>query len=86
MLGLDHQVDLSVAPSAVILGSQVGSRAADAPWWSFSLLTVLGLAAVCLQIVIPQDSRDKLAWWSERRGTKQRCQCQTDRPATKEIT
>jgi hypothetical protein len=64
------------APGVAILGSQVGSRAVDAPWWSFCLLSVLGLAAVCLQIVFPQDSSDKLAWWRERRRTKQRCQCQ----------
>src|SRR5580693_7478146 len=64
------------APGVAILGSQVGSRAVDAPWWSFCLLSVLGLAAVCLQIVFPQDSPDKLAWWRERRRTKHRCQCQ----------
>jgi len=69
------------APGLAILGSQVGSRAVDAPWWSFCLLGVLGLAAVCLQIVFPQDSPDKLAWWRERRSTKQRCQCQ---PAVQE--
>jgi S-adenosyl methyltransferase len=63
------------APGVAILGSQVGSRAVDAPWWSFCLLSVLGLAAVCLRIVFPQDSPDKLAWWRERWRTKQRCQC-----------
>lgn len=64
---------------AVILGGQIGSRAVDAPW-SLCLLTVLGFATVCLQIVFPQDSRDKLAWWSERWRTKQHCQCQAERP------
>jgi hypothetical protein len=34
---------------------------------------------VCLQIVFPQDSPDKLAWWSERWRTKQRCQCRAER-------
>src|SRR5271170_3286891 len=67
------------APSVAILGSQVGSRAVHAPWWSFCLLTVLGLVAVCLQIVFPQDSPDKLAWWSERWRTKHRCQCRAER-------
>src|SRR5579863_729567 len=71
------------APGVAILGSQVGSRAVDAPWWSFCLLTALGLAAVCLRIVFPQDSPDKLAWWSERWRTKQRCPCQADRPLTR---
>lgn len=64
------------APSAAILGSQVGFRAVGGPWWTFCLLTALGLAAVCLQIVFPQDSLDKLAWWSERRRTRRRCPCQ----------
>jgi hypothetical protein len=71
------------APSAAILGSQIGSRAVDAPWWSFYLLSVLGLATVCLQIVFPQDSADKLAWWSERWRTRRHCQGQAERPVTK---
>ena len=62
----------NLASGAAILGGQAGFRAVDAPWWSVCLLTVLGLAAVCLQIVFPQDSRDKLAWWSERWRTRQR--------------
>jgi hypothetical protein len=66
----------NVVPGVAILGSQVGSRAVDAPWWSFCLLTALGLVAVCLRIVFPQDSPDKLTWWSERRRTKHRCPCQ----------
>jgi hypothetical protein len=73
---------LDFAPSAAILGGEIGSRVVDVPWWMFCLLTVLGLAAVCLQIVFPQDSRDKLAWWSERWRRKQHCQCQAERPVT----
>jgi hypothetical protein len=71
-----HISGRNFAPGVAILGSQVGSRAVDAPWWSFALLSVLGLAAVFLQIVFPQDSPDKLAWWRERWRTKRRCQCQ----------
>jgi hypothetical protein len=78
-----HISGRNFAPSAAILGSQIGSRAVDAPWWSFYLLSVLGFATVCLQIVFPQDSPDKLAWWSERWRTRQRCQCQAERPVTK---
>lgn len=66
-------------PGAAILGSQVGFRAVGGPWWPFCLLTALGLAAVCLHIVFPQDSLDKLAWWSERWRTRRRCQCQAGR-------
>jgi hypothetical protein len=35
--------------------------AAD-PWWAEFLLAALGLLALCLRIVFPQDSPDKLAW------------------------
>jgi hypothetical protein len=64
------------APGAAILSGQVGFRAVGGPWWVFCLLTALGLAVVCLKIVFPQDSLDKVAWWSERRRTRRRCQCQ----------
>jgi hypothetical protein len=79
-----------LAPGMAVLGSQAGLRAAGAPWWTICLLSTLGLAAACLQIVFPQDSPDKVAWWSERRRTqrrhqwrqdcqrRRRCQCQHD--------
>jgi hypothetical protein len=69
--------------SAVILGGQVGLRAAGAPWWIFGLLSMLGLAAACLQIVFPQDSPDKVAWWSGHWMARRRCQCQAEHPLTK---
>ena len=69
-----------LAPSAAILGSQLGSRTVHAaPWWSFWALTMSGLAAACLAIVFPQDSPDKLAWWRERRRAKHPCPCQAER-------
>jgi hypothetical protein len=40
---------------------------AAGPWWAGFLLAVLGLLAVGVRIVFPQDSPDKLAWWRERR-------------------
>jgi hypothetical protein len=79
-----------LAPGMAVLSSQAGLRAAGAPWWTICLLSTLGLAAACLQIVFPQDSPDKVAWWSERRRTqrrhqwrqgyqrRRRCQCQHD--------
>lgn len=39
------------------------------PWWAGFLLVLLGLCAVCLRIVFPQDSPDRLAWWLDRRRT-----------------
>jgi hypothetical protein len=63
-----------LVPGVAILGSQAGLRAVGAPWWILCLLSTLGLAAACLQIVFPQDSPDKVAWWSERRRTQRRYQ------------
>jgi hypothetical protein len=62
------------APGAAVLGSQAGLRAVGAPWWTICLLGTIGLAVVGLQIVFPQDSPDKVAWWSERRRTRRHCQ------------
>jgi hypothetical protein len=70
------------APSAAVLGSQVGFRAVGAPWWTCCLLTALGLTAVCLRIVFPQDSPDKVAWWSERWRSRRHCQCQARPPVS----
>jgi hypothetical protein len=49
-----------------------GSWAVGAPWWALCPLCVLGLVAASLTTVFPQDSADKLAWWTERWRAKQR--------------
>lgn len=55
---------------AALLGGRLGSLAAGAPWWAEFGLAALALLAICLRIVFPQDSRDKLAWWRDRRRTR----------------
>jgi hypothetical protein len=55
---------------AALLGGRLGSLAAGAPWWAGFGLAALALLAICLRIVFPQDSRDKLAWWRDRRRTR----------------
>jgi hypothetical protein len=65
------------AAGAAILGGQAGLRAAGAPWWTICLLDMLGVAMICLQIVFPQDSTDKAAWWSERRRYQRRQGCRS---------
>jgi hypothetical protein len=62
-----------------ILGSQAGYRAVAGPWWAgfalaaFALLIMcLRMLAVCLRIVFPQDSPDRLAWWRDRRQSRRR--------------
>jgi hypothetical protein len=59
------------ALGAAILGGQVGYRSVGGPWWAEFALAALGLLTVCLRIVFPQDSPDKLALWRDRRRTGQ---------------
>lgn len=58
-----------------MLGGPAGLRAAGAPWWICCVFAALGAGTVCLHIVFPQDSPDKLAWWRERRRSRPRCRC-----------
>lgn len=51
------------------MGGHVVSPHSVGPWWAGFLLAALGLLALCLRIVFPQDSPDKLAWWRDRRLT-----------------
>ena len=52
--------------SAAILGGQAGYLSVGGPWWAEFALAALVLLTVCLRIVFPQDSPDKLAWWRDR--------------------
>lgn len=56
------------ALSAGFLGARAASLA-GAPWWAEFALAALVLLTVCLRIVFPQDSPDKLAWWRDRGWT-----------------
>jgi hypothetical protein len=50
---------------SAILGGQFDPYGASIQWRGGFLLAALGFVAVCLWIVFPQDSPDKLAWWRE---------------------
>ena len=56
---------------SVCVGGPIGLCEAGAPWWAVLVLTaflsVLALTAICVQALIPQNSRDRLAWWRDRR-------------------
>jgi uncharacterized RDD family membrane protein YckC len=52
------------ALDAGFLGVRAASLA-GAPWWAEFALAALVLLTVCLRIVFPQDSPDKLAWWRD---------------------
>lgn len=58
------------------LGLAALPRIACAPWWAVFLLSVLGFIAICLLILIPDDSADKLALlrdiWNARNDRKRR--------------
>jgi hypothetical protein len=59
-------------PGAVSLGSPIGLGVARAPWEAVFLLSVFGLAVIGLQGVFPQSSADRLAWWRDRRHSRER--------------
>jgi hypothetical protein len=48
-------------------GGTMVSHMAGAPWWAITVCVVLVLGVVALQSVFPQDSADRLAWWTDRR-------------------
>jgi hypothetical protein len=71
--GVDHRpAARDYSSSAVILSGLIGYRAVGGPWWAEFALMALAMLAVVLRIVFPQDSPDKLAWWRDRRLTRQR--------------
>ncbi|MEU9331218.1 hypothetical protein AB0D91_47265 [Streptomyces canus] len=37
-----------------------------APWWATLIGLTLALATTVVQMVFPQDSTDRLAWWTNR--------------------
>jgi len=55
---------------AAMLGGRVGYRQVGGPWWAEFGLAALALLTVCLRIVFPQDSPDKLTWWRDRRRAR----------------
>ena len=69
---------------AAMLDGRVGYLAAGGPWWAEFALAAFLLLTVCLRIVFPQDSRDKLAWWRDRRRTRPAREFDVDEPATRD--
>lgn len=61
---------------SVCVSGPIGLSKAGAPWWAVLVLTaflsVLALSAICVQTLIPQNSRDRLAWWRDRRRCQRR--------------
>jgi hypothetical protein len=67
------------AVGPVCVSGPIGLGEAGAPWWAvlalIVFLSVVALSAICVQTLIPQNSRDRLAWWRDRR----RCQTMPQR-------
>lgn len=40
---------------------------AGAPWWALVITSLPGAAALLLQAALPQNSKDRLEWWRDRR-------------------
>jgi hypothetical protein len=64
--GVDRMAARVCALDAVILGGQTGYHAVAGPWWAGFAFAALVLLTMCLRIVFPQESADKLAWWRDR--------------------
>jgi hypothetical protein len=69
---------------AAMLNVRVGHQMTGGPWWAEFGLAAFLLLTVCLRIVFPQDSRDKLAWWRDRRRTRLAREFDVDEPATQD--
>ena len=56
---------------ASLIGALDGlAKTANAPWWAVLVFGSLCLGFASLTVVFPQDSRDRLAWWQDRRARK----------------
>jgi hypothetical protein len=62
----------ALGSGSAVLGGHAVFPVVAGPWWADFLLAALGLLALCLRIVFPQDSPDKLAWWRDRRRAGRR--------------
>ncbi|MGW2995417.1 hypothetical protein ACWDA9_27925 [Streptomyces sp. NPDC001193] len=57
----------NLVPASVGAVSGLATVLAGAPWWGVAVCLLLSLAATAVQTVFPQDSPDRLTWWTDRR-------------------
>ncbi|MFE0778926.1 hypothetical protein [Streptomyces sp. NPDC058861] len=57
----------NLIPASVTAVSGLATVMAGAPWWGVVICLVLTLAATSVQTLFPQDSPDRLTWWTNRR-------------------
>lgn len=56
-------VTQNLVPAVVSGLGGLATALAGAPWWTTVLCLGLTLIVTSLQLVFPQESRDRLAWW-----------------------
>ncbi|WP_329252779.1 hypothetical protein OG417_09535 [Actinoallomurus sp. NBC_01490] len=61
-----------LVPPVSGFGLPIGCGLFGAPSWVVCVLGALGFAVFALQIVFPQESADRLAWWRDRRRSRER--------------
>lgn len=55
-----------------VVGAGVTSVLAGAPWWFVGLVVLAGSAVAVVREVFPQNSKDRLEWWKDRREHRKR--------------
>ncbi|MGX1887473.1 hypothetical protein [Streptomyces sp. NPDC055287] len=60
-------VSPNLVPASVTAVSGLATAMACAPWWGVVICLVLVLAATSVQTLLPQDSPDRLTWWTNLR-------------------
>lgn len=58
----------NLVPASVTAVSGLATVMAGAPWWGVMICLVLTLAATSVQTLFPQDSGDRLTWWTNHRA------------------
>ncbi|MFE9912860.1 hypothetical protein [Streptomyces clavifer] len=61
-------VSANLVPASVTAVSGLATAMAGAPWWGVVICLVLTLAATSVQTLFPQDSPDRLTWWTNHRA------------------
>ncbi|MFE9853464.1 hypothetical protein ACFYPN_32420 [Streptomyces sp. NPDC005576] len=61
-------VSTNLVPASVTAVSGLATVMAGAPWWGVIICLILSLAATSVQNLFPQDSPDRLTWWTNHRA------------------
>ncbi|WP_327180401.1 hypothetical protein OG599_35045 (plasmid) [Streptomyces sp. NBC_01335] len=61
-------VSANLVPASVTAVSGLATVMAGAPWWGVVICLVITLAATSVQTLFPQDSPDRLTWWTDHRA------------------